>query len=169
MRLCSIVLLLTGVAGSLANALDIGSVSVIPAEESEPRSQPFIQVDSKKVMLPLRTTYKQRVGNADKSMWAVNYHETSNFESVDLVAGVEDRIFILPNLWSFIESDMFAQKLIPQLAFDHLYFEITKVEGNTLHARFSGTSARAQKEVGKSFLVVAKVGKDGVSLSVKAD
>src|SRR5258706_13448809 len=140
MRLCLIVLLLMGVAASLANALDISSVSVTPPEESEPRNQPFIQVDSKKVMLPLRTTYKQRFGNADKSIWAVNYHETSNFESVDLVAGVEDRIFILPNLWSLVEPEVFAQKLIPQLAFDHLYFEITRIDGKTLHARFSGTS-----------------------------
>lgn len=167
MRLCSIVLLLMGVAASLADALDVGSVSIIPPGESEPRNQPFIQVDSKKVMLPLRTTYKGRVGNGDKNIWAVNYHETSNFDSVDLVAGVEDRIFILPNLWNFVEPDVFAQKLIPQLAFDHLYLEVTKIEGKTLYVRFSGTSARDQKEVEKSFLIIAKVEKDGVSLSVK--
>ena len=167
MRLCSIVLLLMGVAASLADALDVGSVTVIPPGESEPRNQPFIQVDSKKVMLPLRTTYKERVGNVDKDMWAVNYHETSNFDSVDLVAAVEDRIFILPNLWSVVEPDVFAQKLIPQLAFDHLYFEVTKIEGKTLYVRFSGTSARDQKEVEKSFSIIAKIGKNGVSLSVK--
>jgi hypothetical protein len=167
MRLCSIVVLLLGVAAPLADALDVGSVAVIPPGESEPRNQPFIQVDSKKVMLPLRTTYKERVGNVDKDMWAVNYHETSNFDSVDLVAGVEDRIFILPNLWSVVEPDVFAQKLIPHLAFDHLYFEVTKIEGRTLYVRFSGTSARDQKEVEKSFSIVAKIGKGGVSLSVK--
>jgi hypothetical protein len=152
---------------SLADALDIGSVSVIPPGESEPRNQPFIQVGSKKIMLPLRTSYKERVGNVDKDMWAVNYHETSNFDSVDLVVAVEDRIFILPNLWSAVETDVFTQKLIPQLAFDHLYFEVTQIKGKTLYVRFSGTSARDQKEIEKSFSIIAKIGKNGLSFSVK--
>ena len=74
---------------------------------------------------------------------------------------------MLPNLWSLIEADVFAKKLVPRLPFDHQYFEVMKVDGTTLYCRFSGTSARDQKEIEQSFLVVAKIGKDGVSLSLK--
>jgi hypothetical protein len=161
------ILWIVAVSVEVADAIDIGSVSVTPPGESEPRSQLFVQVNSKKVMLPLRSTYKQQVSNVEKSIWAINYHETSNFESVDLVASVENRIFILPNIWNLVESEVFAQKLIPQLAFDHLYFEITKVERNTLYAHLYGTSAKEQKEIEKTFLIIAKIGKDGVGLSVK--
>jgi hypothetical protein len=159
--------LLVILIATIANAVEIGIVKVTPPDESEPRDQPFVQVDTKKVMLPLRTSYKQQVSNVEKSIWAVNFHETSNFNSVDLVVSLEDRIFILPNLWNLIESDVYAQKVVPKLAFDHLDFEITKIEGNTLHARFYGASAKDQKEVGKSFLIIVQVTKGGVGLKVK--
>jgi hypothetical protein len=100
----------------------------------DPDSRPaqFIKSEGSLILLPQRSSYREIVSNSQKTIFAINYHETSNFDSVDLVISYDGRVFPIPNLWLYLEGKLKAQRTIPNIGFDRSYLSVKSVDNNTL-------------------------------------
>jgi hypothetical protein len=104
--------------------------------------------------------------NADNTIWAVNYHETSNFDSVDLIVARDDRVLVLPNIWSNLEERLKAERLLPNVPFDRCRLSVTSVEADTLNCAFKAFSRQIGQEIARHFAVAVKREPDKVEFTI---
>jgi hypothetical protein len=152
----------------VASPFEVTSGNFQPPGESNPRPCKFIKLSSYLVLLPQRSSYLDVVHNAESTIWAVNYHETSNFDSVDLIVGYNERLFILPNIWSNLEERFKAERLLPNVPVDRCRLSVTSVQADTLSCTFRGFSKQLGEEITNGFEVTIKRGAQGVEFSVRS-
>jgi hypothetical protein len=167
MKLLLICLYLLSVSDlCVASPFEVTTGSFQPPGESNPRPCKFIKVNDHLVLLPQRSSYRDLTHNLDNSIWAVNYHETSNFDSVDVIVSYSNRLFVIPNIWSSLEDKLKMNGVLPNASFDRCHLSVVGVQADTLSCRFKGLSNQIQKEVTKDFSVLIKRQADGVEFAI---
>ena len=151
---------------NFANAFEVVSANFQPPGQTNPRPCKFIKVDGHMILLPQRSSYRDVVHNHENSIWAVNYHETSNFDSVDLVISQDERLFVIPNIWSELEEKLKTNGLLPNIPLDRCHLTVTAVQADTLSCTFRGLSNQIEKEVTKSFSVSVRRQVDSVAFEI---
>lgn len=127
---------LTALGVLSASAVTIENAEVA-GDENEGASYSFIRLADKRVMLPLRTHTNSLIHNTDKTIWAVNYHATSDYDSVDLVIENGADIFVVPDLWSMLANDGIIKKIIDQ-QLDRAHFQVLSAEKANLRCQVIG-------------------------------
>jgi hypothetical protein len=120
------------------------------------------------ISLPQRSSYLGIVSNTQKNVFAVNYHETGNFDSVDLIISDAQRIFVIPNLWIPLESKLKAEQVIPNVGYDRCYLSVKEISANHLTCSFTGYSRQLKGDgvVTKDFVIIARADQRSVMLTV---
>jgi len=150
-----------------AKSFEINSDLFQGPGDTEARPCKFISVSGSLILLPQRSSYRDVVGNVEKTIFAVNYHETSNFDSVDLVLSAEERLFVVPNVWIELESKLKSGNIIPNVGYDRSYLSVTAIEGNRLTCSFTGFAQRSEAPIKQDFTVIADVGPTSCRFSIE--
>jgi hypothetical protein len=150
----------------IAGPFEVTSGEFQPPGEANPRPCKFIKVDGQLVLLPQRSSYRDVLHSSDNSIWAVNYHETSNFESVDIIVSYSERLFILPNIWSNLEDELKMKGLLPHVPFDRCRLSIISVQDDTLNCTFTGLSKQIDKELTTHFSLAVQRQADRINLEI---
>jgi hypothetical protein len=122
--------------------------------------------DNKKVVLPQRTSVVSTISNSEKTIWAVNFHETSNYNDVDLALCGKRSPTILAALFDRLEPTLISQGLIPKWSWDNQHLEVNKITGSTLSCRFFGASHAHEKTIDRAFSVQVKSTPSGIRFEV---
>lgn len=141
MHVCNLLLVL---AASSAMAVDVENAAV-GADENEGASYSFIPTGDWRFMLPFRTHVNGFVHNAQKSVWAVNYHETSNYDGVDLVIENGRDIFVVPNMWSIISTDVLTKNIVDKVP-DRVHFQVSQINDHDLRCQLIGRTGDASTD-----------------------
>lgn len=116
----------------------------LPGPENEGASYSYVAVCSKRLMLPLRTHVTNIVHDKDKTVWAINYHETSDYDGVDIVIAETDKIFVVPNFWDAIQMALADADIIDVDAIDRLHLQIMSISDHTLRCRLTAKLENGQ-------------------------
>lgn len=167
MKIVSFFLLLLITHVVSAKSFEITSELFQGPNDTEPRPSKLVSVGGSLVLLPQRSSYREVVSNPDKTLFAVNYHETSNFDSVDLVLNAGNRFYVVPNLWRELESKLKAEKIIPNVGYDRSYLSVTAINGNNLVCSFTGFSQRSESPTKQTFGLIIKADEHHLELVLK--
>lgn len=113
-------------------------------------------------MLPLETLYYGKVFNGDKTIAAINFKGTTDYDGVDLLVKDGSNVYVFQNIWLFISADAVLSKRVPNRPWDkRLQLEVEKIDGRRLICRFKGENTKEPFFAEKSFSVLVNV-EDGV-------
>jgi len=110
-----------------------------------------------RLILPRRTTYRGIVTNAQRTVWAVNYHDTSNYDSADIVVVDKGDIYCLPNLLFALSDQLTQAQIIPNLEYDKSHLIVESIGGLSLEVRFYGTSSRRKRSIEAHFFIELRI------------
>ncbi len=134
----------------------------------EERHVPFITTtDGSHIMLPYRATYPSRVYNSEHSIVALNFTETGDYGGCDLAVSSGSNIYVLDDLYSFIQDDLTDAKILPEELDDKMAIEVLSIEGNTLHCRFIGTNSDTNAPIRVKFDVLIQATPKGIDCTVQ--
>jgi hypothetical protein len=137
-----------------------------PAEENS-RPFPFLKKgNGKEEALPLHTIYLGILSNEDKSIWGINFHETSDYNDVDLVVCNGEKPIVMAGLFEKIEPILTSRNVLPRWPWDNQTLEIKAIVGNSLTCYFHGDSHTQQKSIEKTFTVIVSSSLDGVHFTL---
>lgn len=157
------ILLITG--GAYA---DVVSEYLKISNEDDVRECLFFTINSPmRLSLPRRTSYRSKVSNIEKSVWAINYHETSNYDGTDLVVLSNNSLFVIENIWQSIRSMCVTKKIVANARWDKFTFEVKSVISNKLQCRIVGNNDKLRSVVEKFFTVVVEPRPDGVEFQIE--
>jgi hypothetical protein len=148
------------------STVEIVSGDFQPPFESNPRPAKFLRIDHSLTLLPQRSGYNDVVKNSDQTIWAINFHGTSDFDSVDLVVVHGDHVFLIPNIWTILEGELKRRALLPRVFFHHSYLSVVSIRGNTLSCRFYGFAEQPEGKISKDFAIVIKSELDRVEFQL---
>ena len=112
-------------------------------------------------MLPLRLLDTSRVLNEDKSISAVNFHGVSGYDSADILVAKDNKIFLIDNIWSYIEGDLAIAKILPTKDWHWMRFVVKSIKKNKLICQFRGQTLNPNLYVEKTFSIFIDID-DGV-------
>ncbi len=141
-------------------AIRLSSAAEIIEKESKPAGEDFSQKQlffqckkGNEIQLPVRTVYNSTISNTDKTIWAVNFHETSNYNDVDLAICNGESPIIIDALFGRIEPMLVEQKVLPKYLWDNQTLEAKKITGNVLECHFHGASHAKQSVIDKNYKI----------------
>jgi len=139
-----------GALSFLALGRSFGSIDIVDCNiqvpgEYEKREIPFLVGSSgRQIMLPVETLYKNRIFNADKSIVAINFKGTTNYDGVDLLVEHNKKVFILSNIWQYISLDARQSKAVSGLPWNKRFqLEVKSIKGNKVICQFRGENTKA--------------------------
>lgn len=132
MRRHLLTLVIALVLPAIATGIELKSAPIGGDDSNEGATYSFINFGRKRLVLPVRTSVTGYVHNRQKTVWAVNYHETSDYDGVDLLIESGGEVFISENLWQTIEDDVVQAGVIPSTPLDRVHFEVVSIETNEL-------------------------------------
>jgi hypothetical protein len=124
-------------------AVAFGADIQIKYEYESPNSRvahPTFSCGGKQLSLPERTSVISTVSNAEKTIWAVNFHETSNYNDVDLALCHGDSPELLTAISDQLVPLLTKKGLIPNCPWDNQELKIIKIENNEIYGRFFGAT-----------------------------
>jgi hypothetical protein len=125
------------------------------ADEDSPRLFPFLKKKTgREDPLPSHTINLGKVSNKKKTIWALNFHETSNYNDVDLVACFAGDPIVLTGLFDKIESLLVDGKVLEKWSWDSSNLEVLSIVESNLKCHFGGASHAQGKVVDKVFTVI---------------
>jgi hypothetical protein len=134
-------------------ATEIGEKHLKPEGSEESQTQLFIKYRGAETPLPIHTTYVSRIFNANKTLWAINFHETSNDDDVDLIICKNGKPTVIKSLFDRLEPILIEQKILPKVNWDHQYLAVKKIRDNLLSCHFYGASHAKQMTLEKDFTI----------------
>jgi hypothetical protein len=132
-----------------------GSIQTIYKYE-DPNSrvaQTTFTCEGKQLFLPERTLIESTVSNAKKTIWAVNFHETSNYSDVDLALCYDHSPRVLVAISNQLVPLIASKGLIPKCRWGNQQLEVKKIIGDVLYCRFFGVTHAPLGTFDKSFTV----------------
>jgi hypothetical protein len=116
-------------------------------------AQTTFSCDGKQLSLPERTSVESTVSNADKTIWAINFHETSNYSDVDLAMCHDHSPQLLVSISNQLVPLIISKGLIPKCRWDNQQLEVKQIVGDVLYCRFFGATHAPLRTFNKSFNV----------------
>jgi len=103
----------------------------------------------------------------DKNTWALNYHETSNYDGVDLILGVADRVLLVCDLWNQVRDVVVKKGILGPEPLDVVKLTVISVSNRELTCDLYVRSARSKAEHERKLIISIDASIDRVSLAVK--
>jgi hypothetical protein len=126
-------------AGIVALGADIQTTYEYESPNSRVAHTTFL-CGGKQLKFPERTSVTSKISNSEKTIWAVNFHETSNYNDADLALCQGDSPKLLTAISDQLVPLLTKEGLIPNCPWDNQELKISKIEGNKLYGRFFGAT-----------------------------
>jgi hypothetical protein len=148
-------------------AIEIIDHNIQPPGEYEKRPVPFIDCKSGvQIMLPLSTLTLGKVFNEDKTILAINVHELSDFDTVDLLVEKGDKIFLIDNIWTYVGGNLVEANILSTQTWDRMFLEVKSIQKNKLTCQFRGSNS-PNIYVEKTFSIFIDINDDVMKMEVK--
>jgi hypothetical protein len=149
-------------------AIEIVENNIQPPGEDEKRPIVFINCKSAtQVMLPLRSVVTGKVFNENRTIVALNFHGVSNFDSADLLVEKGNKIFLIDDLYLYIEGDLAIAKILPTQDWNWMNFTVKSINKNKLTCQFRGQNP-PNLYVEKTFSVLVDFNNDIMKFTIVA-
>lgn len=125
----------------------------------------YISINGEDEYLPEHTNYLSTLSNKNKTIYGINFHETSNYNDVILIIVKGNELKIINNLFNEIKEILYVNRVIPNFLWDHQYLKIEKIEGNKIYCDFYGSSSVLKKTVHKKFELNIIISQERIHLS----
>lgn len=123
----------------------------------------FLELGESEVLLNWDGTREGNVCNAEKTLWAMNYHWLSDCDDFDLaLEGKDKTVLLIGGVGGYIDAALRKKKIVPDLPYHHSYTNAVSIDGNVITCDFSGYGQKGEYE--RKFKVLVTEVKDGVTL-----
>ncbi len=107
--------------------------------------------DGTTVDLPSKTSVGSILHNKDKDIWAINFHETSNYNGAELAICTENEPLVISDIYNQVKAQLYMQKIIPRVNWDRCTLQVLKIENNVIYVSFAGVCVKEEQTIEKAF------------------
>ncbi len=153
--------------GILAPAFEIKNEWINPPDGYGSRDIPFIfNKAGSEIALPVRSLYLGHVINKERTIAAINYHETSDYNGVDLVVSKGGEVAILQDILHLIETTLEQRKILPVQPWDRMDLAVESISGDKARCVFRGKVLRTDTFVERRFTIIVGSSDNPLDLQV---
>lgn len=118
----------------------------VPGEEiPEAMKENFLRVGDHDVQLPRYLSKGSNVSNAERTVWALNFHAVSDYNDFVLVVrGQDGSFFMVPGVRDGVEKRLTAKGMVADLPYHHQYWHADSIDRNVVTCHLTEYGAKGE-------------------------